>query len=115
MPCSRPYKFHERPDDLVAGVTGLEPAASGVTGRRSNRLSYTPVQGRSVPLRRGALDTRPLGASQATCHLHSHGNAASNPPSREKNPSVLASVRTRQFAGSPERPRRSIRVVPRVN
>src|SRR5512144_742881 len=26
----------------VAGVTGLEPAASGVTGRRSNRLSYTP-------------------------------------------------------------------------
>jgi hypothetical protein len=27
---------------LVAGVTGLEPAASGVTGRRSNQLSYTP-------------------------------------------------------------------------
>ena len=26
----------------VAGVTGLEPAASGVTGRRSNQLSYTP-------------------------------------------------------------------------
>jgi hypothetical protein len=28
---------------VVAGVTGLEPAASGVTGRRSNQLSYTPV------------------------------------------------------------------------
>ena len=28
--------------DSMAGVTGLEPAASGVTGRRSNRLSYTP-------------------------------------------------------------------------
>ena len=27
----------------VAGVTGLEPAASGVTGRRSNQLSYTPI------------------------------------------------------------------------
>jgi hypothetical protein len=26
----------------VAGVTGLEPAASGVTGQRSNQLSYTP-------------------------------------------------------------------------
>ena len=26
----------------MAGVTGLEPAASGVTGRRSNQLSYTP-------------------------------------------------------------------------
>ena len=26
----------------MAGVTGLEPAASCVTGRRSNQLSYTP-------------------------------------------------------------------------
>ncbi len=29
-------------EDVVAGVTGLEPAASGVTGQRSNQLSYTP-------------------------------------------------------------------------
>ncbi len=29
----------------VAGVTGLEPAASCVTGRRSNQLSYTPLKG----------------------------------------------------------------------
>jgi hypothetical protein len=28
----------------MAGVTGLEPAASGVTGRRSNQLSYTPYR-----------------------------------------------------------------------
>ena len=27
---------------VVAGVTGLEPAASCVTGKRSNQLSYTP-------------------------------------------------------------------------
>ena len=26
---------------VMARVTGLEPAASGVTGRRSNQLSYT--------------------------------------------------------------------------
>src|SRR5207247_4147713 len=30
---------HSRP---MAGATGLEPAASGVTGRRSNQLSYAP-------------------------------------------------------------------------
>ncbi len=28
--------------EKVAGVTGLEPATSGVTGQRSNQLSYTP-------------------------------------------------------------------------
>ncbi len=26
-----------------AGATGLEPAASGVTGRRSNQLNYAPA------------------------------------------------------------------------
>ena len=36
----------------LAGVTGLEPAASGVTGRRSNRLSYTPASGLAARKRR---------------------------------------------------------------
>ena len=31
------------PHDLMAGVTGLEPAASCVTGRRSNQLNYAPA------------------------------------------------------------------------
>jgi hypothetical protein len=26
----------------MAGATGIEPATSGVTGRRSNRLNYAP-------------------------------------------------------------------------
>ena len=32
----------------MAGWTGLEPAASGVTGRRYNRLNYHPVPFRTV-------------------------------------------------------------------
>ena len=41
----RPDKT-ERSEGL-AGWTGLEPAASGVTGRRSNQLNYAPL-GRSI-------------------------------------------------------------------
>ena len=41
-------------NEQVAGVTGLEPATSGVTGRRSNQLSYTPKKERSAALRRFA-------------------------------------------------------------
>ena len=31
--------------EMLAGSTGLEPAASGVTGRRSSQLNYDPMPG----------------------------------------------------------------------
>jgi hypothetical protein len=42
-----PYAHEKRPRPLdgaskLAGATGLEPATSGVTGRRSNQLNYAP-------------------------------------------------------------------------
>ena len=36
----------------LAGATGLEPATSGVTGRRSNQLNYAPGRRSSVAVRR---------------------------------------------------------------
>lgn len=60
----------------MAGVTGLEPAASGVTGRRSNQLSYTPIlhisgAGLMRPLRWGPGDLMqpPRGVKQSPLHF----------------------------------------------
>ncbi len=36
-------------DRAMAGATGLEPATSGVTGRRSNQLSYAPNEAINGP------------------------------------------------------------------
>ena len=39
VPCSTDWAIWA----YMAGATGLEPATSGVTGQRSNQLSYTPT------------------------------------------------------------------------
>ncbi len=71
------------PLDLLAGSTGLEPAASGVTGRRYNRLNYRPkkrlkfsskVRWRSyciatVPVKRVASSVGGTGLEPATSGL----------------------------------------------
>ena len=44
----------------MAGATGLEPAASGVTGRRSNQLSYAPEKARIFGLSCGSGEIRPV-------------------------------------------------------
>ena len=48
---ARPTRPKGKPKGGVtkAGATGLEPATSGVTGRRSNQLSYAPAFARAVP------------------------------------------------------------------
>ena len=38
-----------RAEKKLARETGLEPATSGVTGRRSNQLSYSPANGKENP------------------------------------------------------------------
>ena len=53
--------FEIAKDWKMAGVTGLEPAASCVTGRRSNQLSYTPAK-RSFLIRHvSARPSSPVG------------------------------------------------------
>ena len=47
--CTTLYQKNREPaetDSLIvtAGSTGLDPAASGVTGRRYNQLNYDPVR-----------------------------------------------------------------------
>ena len=42
------------PIEKMAGATGLEPATSGVTGQRSNQLSYAPAIREGGKLREAA-------------------------------------------------------------
>jgi hypothetical protein len=43
--------FWDSDSNSLAGATGLEPAASCVTGRRSSQLNYAPAISTSYPYR----------------------------------------------------------------
>jgi hypothetical protein len=50
-----------------AGRTGLEPAASGVTGRRYNQLNYRPVK--RLPFSGGAVHTTAIAVANEKVRL----------------------------------------------
>ena len=58
----------------MAGATGLEPATSGVTGRRSNQLSYAPAKA-ATRRRADALD-RPCAAKRQCSTRRRRGKTA---------------------------------------
>src|SRR5437899_11857880 len=53
LPCAMSKLFERTvssPHDLMAGATGLEPAASCVTGRGYNQLNYAPAWNKFIHL-----------------------------------------------------------------
>jgi hypothetical protein len=53
--------FWLTPWDLLAGSKGLEPSASGVTGRRYNQLNYDPAFGKHTLVGETGLEPVTLG------------------------------------------------------
>jgi hypothetical protein len=81
-----------------AGATGLEPATSGVTGRRSNQLSYAPEQVgmASVAGDRRSSPPRPYGAGAADAKASYPTLTVNTPepsPAERKSPAHWATKR----------------------
>src|SRR3546814_13561824 len=94
----------------MAGVTGLEPAASGVTGRRSNQLSYTPKP--STTSRRGAHHVRhTVSRCQANTRLFpglpDSPSARGAEPDHEREPPAGWEAERRHLTPAVEKPRQT--------
>ena len=76
----------------MAGVTGLEPAASAVTGRRSNQLSYTPARlARVAPRERAMGLIQPPRGVKKGCRKAQAGPKGRPQPAEA--PQIRASLR----------------------
>ncbi len=60
LPLTRFDRRYRCSIEELAGATGLEPAASCVTGRRSNQLNYAPALKNQFPL---------VSSASLLCHL----------------------------------------------
>ena len=69
----------------MAGTTGLEPAASAVTGQRSNQLNYVPTPVRDQ-------FAKPRTSTERNCHKHESSILASN--DRECYPQAISVILT---------------------
>src|SRR5262245_38180858 len=87
VPAPYVWRKRRRPNGCVrremARATGLEPAASGVTGRRSNQLSYARAMGNTLTV---AVRYRmPLGVSTICREFRPHVSAISLHPDASPN------------------------------
>src|SRR5271155_2803854 len=79
----------------MAGATGLEPATSGVTGRRSNQLSYAPTASTWA-----GSPTPPTGGCQANPVERSRRNRPFTPPNHPCKSGISRSTAPRRVITS---------------
>gem|GEM_PF-736856 len=86
------------PPDEGAERTGLEPAASGVTGRRYNQLNYRSTDGAEPPAFRAIPSGPAQGADRAGTYRNPSNFQALSAPARGEPSSTIAEVLIKGFS-----------------